>query len=858
MKKIVLGTFLCLFCSVSLVSAEGGGVITAAPAAVSPTASAPSAIVMPGASPLSGALQTGVPPAISENGVSPGSPGDMAQQPSQANDGTPASKDTKTISDASHSAGSSDIVDMSAAEKSMSADEDASGMRPQSFRIGKLSQFGYSFFRKSDAFAPVVDAPVSPDYIIGPGDTLVLTSSGSLEGTFSLEVNRSGEVILPKVGAVTVWGVAFGTIPSLLKANLSKTFRTVHVNVTMGKLRSIKVYVVGEVTSPGDHNISALSTLINALAAAGGPSKNGTLRAIQVVRAGKVVETVDLYDFFLKGDKSRDIRLQPGDTINVPIHGNLVGIGGNVRKPAIYEFRNETNLKELFDIAGGLSPSSYLQRIQLLRTAANDKRLVEDINFDATLTSREFDAKTASIKLRDMDLVKIMPIDPTLRDQVRLDGYVLRPGSYGLKKGMRVKDLVGTDNLLPESFSGVVEITRLIPPDFHPERINVNLDSALQGNERDNILLTEFDSVKIFSRWEMEEMPMVKISGEVQKPGKYRIFSKMTLRDLLFAAGNVKKIAYLKSAEITRTAISKEGIKSSIINVDLEEAFKENPKDNLLLENYDEVVVRRIPEWKEETERDFTLRGEVKFPGVYPIKKGEKLSSLIQRAGGYSDKAYLKAAKFTRKTVQELQQRRMDEIVARTEADLIRKQQELSAVAASKEELDATRSTLAGMKASVDKLKMAKAEGRMSLHLTAVDELKDSPYDLELQGGDALEVPMSTDSVMVFGEVYNPTTVVHIPGENLGYYLKKAGGVTINSEKDEMYVIRADGTVESRRETSSFLFYDGFKSMDLDPGDTIVVPQVIEKVAWMRDLKDIAFIIGQTALAAGVLIAAGL
>jgi len=355
----------------------------------------------------------------------------------------------------------------------------------------------------------------------------------------------------------------------------------------------------------------------------------------------------------------------------------------------------------------------------------------------------------------------------------------------------------------------------------------------------------------------MEELPKVRISGEVQKPGEFRLYEKMTLRDLIFAAGNVKKIAYLKSCEITRTSISKEGVKSRLINIDLDEALKENPKDNILLENYDEVVVRRLPDWKEETERFFTIRGEVRFPGVYPIQKGEKLSSLIQRAGGYTDKAYLKGAKFTRNTVRDLQQKRMDDVNARLEQDLNRKQQELASVAASKEELEATRTTLNGMKASLDKLKTAKAEGRLSIRLAAVDELKSSPYDLELQGGDSLEVPQSTNSILVFGEVYNPTTVVHIPGENLNFYLKKAGGASVNADENEMYVIRVDGTVESRREMTSF-FYDGFMRMNLDPGDTIVAPQVIEKVAWMRDLKDIAFIIGQTALAAGVLIAAGL
>jgi protein involved in polysaccharide export with SLBB domain len=984
MRKTVFIALMCVLWATGFASAEGpaaASIAVAAPAAVGApaaigvsgvpvavTAPGPGAIGAPATSGISGASalaplapaaagtaggtapQAGLPPVLGEKGASPLPLGEVTP-PAQAKEGTlPSSKDGKAAADAQGLAGSVEMAEMSAAEKLMSASEDGGGMRPQPFRVGRLSQFGYSFFKKSTAFAPVVDVPVGAEYVIGPGDTLVLTAWGSLDGTFPLEVNRSGEVTLPKVGAVRVWGVPFGKVTELLRATLSQAFRNVQLNVTMGKLRLIKVYLVGEVDAPGDYNVSSLSTVINALAAAGGPSKNGSLRAIQVIRAGKVVETIDLYDFFLKGDKSRDIRLQPGDTINVPIHGNLVGIGGNVRKPAIYEFPGETSLKELLDMAGGVPPSSYLQRIQLSRVTANDKKLVEDFNFDPKLSSKEFEARAAGIKLKDMDLVKIMPIDLTVRDQVRLDGYVLRPGGYALKPGMRVKDLVGTDNLLPEYYPDTVEITRLMPPDFHPEKMYVNLDRAMQGQEKDNILLTEFDAVRIYSRFEMEEMPyvtisgevirpgtyrlnknervvdlvkeggnlkrkgyarkveirrlrygtdlivpysiyidleeafkgnpnqnillepfdevivkkwdyddtrVVRISGEVHRPGEYRLVDGMTITDLVMEAGNIKKSAFLKNAEIVRLKITGSSVTSYPIAVSLEDALKGSPEANIPLQDQDEVMIRRLPQWMDETDRYVILRGEVQFPGTYPIFKGEKLSSVLRRAGGYTDKAYQKGAKFTRRSVQALQQKRMDDVIARTEQDLARKQQELASVAASKEELQATKTTLDGMKASLDKLKTTKAEGRISLRLGTVEELNGSPYDVELQGGDVLEVPPSTNSVLVFGEVYNPTTIVNIPGEDLEYYLKKAGGATVNADKDEMYVIRADGTVESRREKSSF-FHDGFMAMSLDPGDTVVVPQLIEKVAWMRDLKDIAFIIGQTALAAGVLVAAGL
>lgn len=745
---------------------------------------------------------------------------------------------------------------MSNAEQMMSAEDDM-GMKSKPFQLGKLRQFGYSFFNQPTTFAPVVDVPVGPDYLVGPGDTLVITVWGSLDASLPVEVNRNGEIILPRAGAVRVWGVPFGRVPDLVKAALQKTFRSVNVNVTMGKLRLMRVYLVGEVVSPGGYDVNSLSTVINALAAAGGPTKEGTLRKIQVLRGGHVVDTVDLYNFFLKGDKTRDIRLQPGDTVNVPVHGNLVGIAGNVKKPGIYEFDKESSLEDLLGMAGGIVPSSYLQRVQISRYVANDKKIIADFNLDAKASGKSLDALSGAVRLQDMDVVKVFPIDLTVRNHVQLEGYVLRPGGYALKPKMRVTDVITPEILLPEYCPDTLEITRLVPPDFHPIKLYVSLDQALKGNEKDDILLNEFDTLRVFSRWEMEEMPRVTISGDVQRPGVYRVLSQMTLRDLILAAGNLRKTAYMQSAEVTRSEISKTAVKSRIVNVDLEEVMKGNPKDNLVLANFDEVVIRRVPEWKEETDRYVTLTGQVRFPGVYPIRKGEKLSSVLERAGGYTDQAYLKGAKFTRKLTQAIQQKRMDEVIARSEQDLMRKQQDLTSAAASKDELEATKATLQSMMASLQRLKSAKAEGRIAMQLGPIPELKKSPYDVELQGGDTLDVPLSTNSIMIFGEVYNPTTVVAIPGGTVGEYLKKAGGPTLNADTDEIYVVRADGTVVSKHEMKSF-FFDKFNSLKLDSGDTIVVPESLEKVAWMRDLKDIATILGQTALAAGVVVAAGL
>jgi protein involved in polysaccharide export with SLBB domain len=760
-------------------------------------------------------------------------------------------------------------AELSPLEKAVSVvGKKAESPQPQPFSSSGLVQFGYNFFRPTAAgFAPLTDVPVSADYPLGPGDKIVLNLWGSVEGTHELEVNRSGEIFLPRVGGIKVWGVPFGNLHGIIKASLAKAFKDFELNVTMGKLRVVKVFVVGEVRAPGDYNLNALSTIINALSAAGGPLKSGTLRNIQVMRGEKVAETIDLYNFFLKGDKSNDIHLQPGDTIFVPVIGRVATVAGNVKRPAIYELKNEKNLAELIDLAGGFLPTGYLQRVHISRVEAHEKNMVADFNVDPKSVGKTLQQALADITVQDMDIVNVFPIDLTLRGQVRLEGYALRPGTYALHPGMRLSKLLLQDNLLPEVYNEAVKITRLHPPDFHQETLFVNLAKALAGESEHDLELKEFDTVTLFSRWDMEEMPKVRVNGEVQHPGQYRLSNNMTVRDLLMEAGNLKITAYLKNAEINRTVSTGESASSFPITINLEEAIKGNPKENLLLVPMDELTVRKIPNWSDDTERYVYLQGEFRFPGVYPIYRGEKLSSVIERAGGYTEKAYLPTAKFTRRSVQTDQQKRLDEVIARTEQDILRKQSELASVASSKEELDSTKAALEALLKGLEKLKLAKAEGRMVLRLDRLADFKNSKFDLELMGGDTLLIPMTPNSVNIFGQVYNPTTLVHVDGKPASYYLNKAGGPTKDAEEDDIYIVRADGAVVSRQQTSFGFHWDddqdtwrfgSFLSIDLDPGDSLVVPQRLERIAWMREIKDITSILAQVALTAGVLIAAGL
>jgi len=332
-------------------------------------------------------------------------------------------------------------------------------------------------------------------------------------------------------------------------------------------------------------------------------------------------------------------------------------------------------------------------------------------------------------------------------------------------------------------------------------------------------------------------------------------------------AGSLKRNAFLDSAELTRIEVEGGKAVATRRPVDLGKALAGDPQHNLELHPDDVVIVRGVVDWLEASDRFVTLKGEVRFPGTYSISKGERLSSVIARAGGFSDKAYLKGAKFTRKSVQETQQKRMDEIILRTEKDIIQKQGELTSLAASRDEIEATRASLDGLLKGLDKLKAAKAEGRVVIRLAPLDVFRMGPYDLELMGGDALEIPQTPSVVNVLGQVYNPTAFVYMSGRTISYYLEKSGGPTREAEESEMYIIKADGTVISKQQSSFGIRWDdssrswnfgSFSSSETDPGDTLVVPQKLERIAWMRTIKDITTILSQVALTAGVIIAAGL
>ena len=627
-----------------------------------------------------------------------------------------------------------------------------------------IKQFGYDIFRQPPStFAPVERVPVGPDYVLGPGDEIRINVWGRIEGQWNVVVDRDGTINLPKVGTIGVTGLTFKELREMLRREFSKYFTGFEMNVSMGALRTIRVYVVGNAEKPGAYTISSLSTLINALFEAGGPSKTGTMRDIQVKRNGKTIVHFDMYDFLLKGDKTKDVRLMPGDVIFIPPVGPLVGIAGNVRNPAIYELKGESRLLDLISMAGGLTSIAFRGRVQVQRIEDHQFRTI----FEGDLIEIEKNLGK-NFALRDGDLVKVFPVMET-KNTITITGAIATPGEYGVTPGVtRVRDVI-----------------------------------SLAGG-------------------------------------------------LLYYASN--------QAEITRVRVTPAGPQTEMFVIDLSKAMEGKSQHNVPLEINDYLFVRTVPEW--ELYRMVGVSGEVKFPGTYTVKKGEKLSSLIERAGGYTDRVYLRGAVFTRERVRQLQQKQIDEMTERLEREVLGKGVAEVATALSSEEAKIKESEIKQKRDFIATLKGVKAKGRMVLKIDRPEILKNTPYDIELEEGDSLFIMANPQSVQVIGSVFNQTAFVYDKDKGVSRYIDLAGGYTENADKKRVYLLKADGTAV--RPGSGFLNISWNKTSNrwesggsnLESGDTIVVPERLERIAWMREIKDITQILYQIAVTAGVLIVA--
>lgn len=718
---------------------------------------------------------------------------------------------------------------------------------PQSVSMD-IRQFGYDLFeRPPSTFAPVDTIPVGPDYLLGPGDEIRISIWGKVNAEYSTPIDMEGKFNLPQIGILHISGLTFQEAKNTIEKEFARYYKPeeVRINISTGRLRSIRVFVVGKAQRPGSYTLSSLSTLVSALFAAGGPSKNGTMRDIRVRRNGGTVVRFDMYDFLLKGDKTRDIRLMPEDVIFIPPVGPLVGIAGNVNTPAIYELKEEITLSALIDMAGGLTATGYLQQAQLERVFENRAKVVMDIDLKRLKEGND-------IPLKDGDIIKVFSISQTVINPVELKGNLLRPGRYEWREGIKVKDLIrSTDDLLPDTLLEFALIERLVPPDYHKEYLSFALGRLLlEEDEKENTPLNPYDIIVVFKKGDLIDKEKVRVAGAVNRPGEYDYQPNMKLSDLLKLAGGLKRYSNREEAELTRVMPTPDGPVSEKVIVNPAKALEGETGFDIPVRPDDYLFVRTVPEW--ELYRTVTINGEVRFPGIYTIEKGETLSSLIKRAGGFTDNAYLKGAIFTRESVRELQQRQIDEAIERLEQQFLSQSARTIETALTPEEAEQKKGAAEQRTALIAKMKAAKAKGRVSIKLDTPGKFERSSSDIILEDGDTLSIPEMPQQIQVIGAVYNQTAFVYEPGETVADYIDKAGGVTRDADKGEMYVLKVDGTAVSKKGTWNF----GSNWRELDPGDTIVVPEKIEKIAWLREIKDITQILYQIAVTAGVLIVA--
>jgi protein involved in polysaccharide export with SLBB domain len=675
----------------------------------------------------------------------------------------------------------------------------------------KLERFGAALFRNSTTTqdkAPL-SIPVGPDYVLGPGDELVIDYWGSSSQHLQRSVDREGRISIPEAGAVVVAGRTLGETEQTIQRMLSRQLRGVTVDVSLGKLRAVRAFVVGDVKNPGAYDISSLSTALSALIAAGGPTETGSYRTVKHYRGKALVEEVDLYDLMLKGVSGAEVHIESGDSLLVPPAGAQVTVAGKVRRPAIYELRREQTLDQVLELAGGVPVTGELSRIKVERVQAHERKEMLSVNVGGATNVQALDAFTR-FHVQDGDVITVAPILPYSNRAVYLQGHVFRPGKYPYKDGFKVTDLVGSFNdLLPEP-ADRAEIIRLHPPDFAPTVIPFNLREVL-AKIVEAPSLEPFDTVRIFGRYEADA-PKVSIYGEVMRPGEYPLAERMTAADLLRLAGGFKRSAYRLAANLTSySIINGDHVDLEHREVRIDRALAGEADTDVLLKPGDVLTISQIGGWPD-IGGAITVGGEVMHPGRYGIDRGERLSSILKRAGGFASQAYPYAAILDRASVREA--------AAKSREDMVVRVQEQGAANPRTESMASQRER----QQLVNRLKQIQPSGRMLIHITGqIEKWENTIYDVEVRPGDAIFIPKRPNFVMVAGQVYNPTAITFSPGKHAGWYLKQAGGPTSLANKKDIFVVRANGTVVGRG--SGEWWSGNTLGATLQPGDTVFVPE---------------------------------
>jgi protein involved in polysaccharide export with SLBB domain len=667
----------------------------------------------------------------------------------------------------------------------------ADSARIQSVADSGFTIFGLAMFRRGTTlFDPNLNGPVDADYRLGPGDRLVLILTGDVSQSYSLDVTREGFIVVPQAGQIYVNNLTLGQLEDILYSKLGKVYSgvrrgagaTTRFSISPARLRSNQVFVVGDVVTPGSYRISSAGTALSALYAAAGPSDNGSMRNVQIRRAGKLVDVLDIYDYLINGDASHDVRLLSGDVVFVPVHANHVRVVGEVIRVATYELKNGETLADAIRFAGGFKPTAARTRIQIerivapaLRAEGGHDRITIDVASNALV-----EGTAPAIALLPGDVVRVFKVTDRMRNRISIAGNVWQPGSFGLTPGMTVSQaLHAAGGLKPDSYLGQVLVSRL-----NSDSTRVQLHAALAditGRVISDFPLREDDEIRVFSVSEFRPERYVAITGAVRNSGQVPYREGMTVRDLILQVGGLEQSADLQAAEIARLpADRRSGATAETFRVPLDSSyiFERGPDGRyfgppglpapsgsmpeVVLKPYDNVLVFRQPNW--ELQRTAVVSGEVRYPGTYSLKtKTEKISDLIQRAGGLTPEAYADGVTFFR---------------------------------------------------AKDKV------GRIGVALPDILRSPSSRDNLQLQDGDSIFIPRFNAVVNVKGAVNSPVAVTYVPGRPLEYYVSAAGGITRKGDLRYAYVTQPNGKVEAT--SGKFIFKSDPRPR---PGSTVYVPE---------------------------------
>jgi protein involved in polysaccharide export with SLBB domain len=761
-----------------------------------------------------------------------------------------------------------------------------------------LPIYGIDLFRDSSStFAPLDRVPVTSDYQIGPGDELLIQLWGQVTLDSRFMVDRSGNIYIPQVGTVTVAGIPFGQMQSYLKAQIGRIFHNFDLNVTMGQLRSIQIFVVGQARRPGSYTISSLSTLVNAIFVTGGAKPQGSLRHIELKRSGKTIATLDLYDFLMHGDTSGDKQLLPGDVIYFPPVGPQIAVAGSVNTPAIYEIKSSSqsnlsavtsNVKEAIALAGGATNTALDTRVRIEHVDDHQGRSITDIFLnEAGLSST----------LQNGDILEVAPIVDLYKDAVTLRGNVANPGRYAWRSGMRVGDLIpDKESLVTREYwirrgaLGRPTLSYLPPCGTRPADSNGSMQSnwsnEYQTSPTPNAPMpgTVMQDARVPDRDCYEEPNQLERNS--QAPQSYDQDSYSAIADQSRQSSQSADPGNSQRAQVSSTASAAVAnstsqfhplneVKLSAPDIDwsyavIERHDKQSLTTSLLPFNLGRLVLNgdssqnlellpgdvitifskadiRVPQSQQT--RFVHLEGEFVASGVYSVQPGETLRELVKRVGGFSPDAYLYGSEFTRESTQRSQQQRLREYINQMELQMTTNAS--NAANRSLSALDAAAAATAASQnqAVIASLRQMTASGRIVLDLKPDSNNVSQLPDIPLEDGDRFIVPHVPATVSVSGAVYNPNSFVKTGDHRLRYYLQLAGGGNRDADFKRAYVVRADGSVISKQQVASW-GRDGFESLPIYPGDTIVVPLNVNKGTLIRNIVDIGQIASQFGIAA--------